>query len=466
MRKHYHLIGIGGIGMGALASLLLAKGHKVSGSDLKASDLTDRLKKNGAEITIGHHAGNVRGPDFVVYSSAVPIANPERIGSVSRGIPLLRRAEVLAQLVNEQTAITVAGAHGKTTTTSMVASLLGEAGLNPTTAVGGIVKGSDHHAHLGEGKYFVAEVDESDGTFLYFKPHFSIITNVDFEHVDHYKDWDGILSAYAKFMQCTRPGGTVIICGQDERLRRLAKAHAPRTLVYGFDPSFDVMAADVVTDGFNSRFSCHTPQGKLGDFELAVGGEHNVLNALACITLGLALNIDLAVIRRALGAFSGVRRRFQFKGEADDIMVVDDYGHHPTEITATLEAARLFAGRRLLTVFQPHRYSRTKFLLDEFAHSFDLTDELILTDIYAAGEKPNEGITTAQLFQRVRAVLGRRAAYVKKELVVETLARVARPGDLVLFLGAGDITDLCEPFLAALKERVADQRVGISHREP
>jgi UDP-N-acetylmuramate--alanine ligase len=466
MRKHYHLIGIGGIGMAALASLLLAKGHKVSGSDLKASDLTGRLKENGAEITIGHHASNVRGPDFVIYSSAVSIANPERIESVSRGIPVLRRAEVLAQLVNEEIAITVAGAHGKTTTTSMVASLLGEAGLNPTTAVGGIVKGSDHHAHLGEGKYFVAEVDESDGTFLYFKPHFSIITNVDFEHVDHYKDWDGILSAYAKFMQCTRPGGTVIICGQDERLRRLAKAHAPRTLVYGFDPSFDVMAADVVTDGFNSRFSCRTPQGKLGDFELAVGGEHNVLNALACITLGLALKIDLAVIRRALGAFSGVRRRFQFKGEADDIMVVDDYGHHPTEITATLKAARLFAGRRLLTVFQPHRYSRTKFLLDEFAHSFDLTDELILTDIYAAGEKPNEGITTPQLFQRVRAVLGRRAAYVKKELVVETLARVARPGDLVLFLGAGDITDLCEPFLAALKERVADQRVGISHRGP
>ncbi len=454
MKKHYHLIGIGGIGMGTLASLLLAKGYKVSGSDLKDNELTVQLKKGGAAITISHHASNVQKPDYVVYSSAIRVNNPELIESVSRNIPVLKRAEVLAQLVNEQIGVTIAGAHGKTTTTSMISSLLINAGLEPTTAVGGIINnGASYNANLGQGKYFVAEVDESDGTFLYFNPHYSIITNIDFEHVDYYKNWDGILAAYRKFISCTVKGGCLIACGEDIRLKEMVREAGVDAIFYGLSSAFDVYAKNIVTDGFYSRFECWTRDGKFGDFQLSVPGQHNVLNALACIALGQRLGVSVAVITQTLKEFTGVKRRFQLKGSVGGVMVVDDYGHHPTEIKATLAAARLFEGKRIITVFQPHRFSRTKFLLDEFVDSLRATDELVLTDIYAASEKPTDGISTVVLFDKIKKTLGTKAMYLKKEEILDYLKERVQSGDMVLFLGAGDIYHLSDELVRALQAK-------------
>lgn len=453
MSRHYHFIGIGGIGMGTLASLLLAKGNKVSGSDLKDNDLTAQLRKAGAVVTIGHQAGNIKKPDYVVYSSAVRMNNPEMMAAVSHNIPVLKRAQLLAQLLNEQTGITIAGAHGKTTTTSMISCLLINAGLNPTTAVGGIINGTAYNANLGAGKYFVAEADESDGTFLYFQPKYSIITNVDFEHVDFYQSWDGILKAYGKFIQCTAPGGCIIACALDERLKQLTAQAQAKVVLYGLDESCDVYASNIISEGFFSRFECHTPKGKLGAFELKVPGRHNVLNALACISLGLQLGIPYETMFKTLKEFSGVKRRFQLKGTVEGVTIIDDYGHHPTEITATLDAARLFNPKRLVTVFQPHRYSRTKFLLDEFVSSLRLSDELVLTDIYAASEKLSEGVPTARLLEKLQPHFGERLTYLKKEDILNYMQGMVQPGDLVVFLGAGDIYHLSDELVGLLQQK-------------
>ena len=451
--KHYHLIGIGGIGMGTLASLLMDQGHKVSGSDLKDNDICRGLRARGASILIGHQTSNVgKGTDFVVYSSAVRVNNPELIESESRNIPVLRRAEVLAQLVNQQTGITIAGAHGKTTTTSMVSSLLINADLRPTTAIGGIINnGATYNANLGEGKFFVAEVDESDGTFLYFNPHYSIITNMDFEHVDFYKNWEGITQAYVKFIHCTRKNGCIIVCGEDQRLLGLVEQQDIKAVSYGFSDDQDVYAVRIVTDGFQSTFTCHTTRGKLGDFELNVPGRHNILNALACISLGLQLGISYEVMFKTLKNFTGVKRRFQLKGKVNDVMVIDDYGHHPTEIQATINAARLFGSKRLITIFQPHRYSRTKFLLHEFVESLSLTDELILTDIYAASEKVSEGVGISTLLGELQRKLGPKVTFLKKEDILKYLQEHVQQGDIVLFLGAGDIYHLSDDLVKILE---------------
>ena len=452
MSKHYHLIGIGGIGMGTLASLLLDKGYSVSGSDLKDNEMCRGLCHRGANIFIGHKTSNVvKDCNFVVYSSAVRVNNPELIESESRNIPVLRRAEVLAQLVNDQVGITIAGAHGKTTTTSMVSSLLINAGLKPTTAIGGIINAqTTYNANLGEGKYFVAEVDESDGTFLYFHPYYSIITNMDFEHVDFYKNWEGITHAYAKFINCTNAQGRLIVCGEDKKLLELVQQEKRAAITYGFSDECDVYAQRVVTDGFQSSFTCYTKKGKLGDFELNVPGRHNILNALACISLGAQLGISYEITFATLKSFTGVKRRFQLKGRVNDVMVIDDYGHHPTEIKATLNAARLFHPKRLITVFQPHRYSRTKFLLNEFVEHLSLSDELILTDIYAASEKLSEGVGVNALLEKLQVTMGPKVTFLKKEDILKHLQDYVAPGDMVLFLGAGDIYHLSDELVKTL----------------
>lgn len=452
MNKHYHLIGIGGIGMAALASLLLDKGHKVTGSDVKDSELTATLRKKGAKVFIGHHVENIKGAHCIVYSSAIRVTNPEMIEAVSAQIPILKRAELLAELVNQEIGITVAGAHGKTTTTSMVSHVLLQAGLKPTTAVGGIINSTTaYNANLGTGTYFVAEADESDGTFLYFKPTYSIITNIDFEHVDFYKNWDNILVAYRKFIQRTRPDGCLIVCGEDPRLKQLAAEEKITTVTYGTHPEFDVYAQDVTIAGYSSKFKCFYRGQFLGEQKLIVPGRHNVLNALAAIALALRLNIPFETISAALSTFSGVKRRFQLKGHINEVMVVDDYGHHPTEIMATLSAAKSFGKRRLIVVFQPHRYSRTKFLMDEFAKCFELSDHLVLTDVYAASEKPSEGADVGELYAKVRSCCGEKAVYLPKEQILPHLLEMVRPGDLVLTLGAGDVTQLSDQFVAAWK---------------
>ncbi|NTV28470.1 MAG: UDP-N-acetylmuramate--L-alanine ligase [Candidatus Omnitrophica bacterium] len=453
--KHYHFIGIGGMGMGNLALLMLAKGYKVSGSDLKESELTQKLRDAGARISIGHDIRNLEGADCVVYSSAVKTTNPEMFYAVSQHLPVLKRAELLAQLVNNEVGITVAGAHGKTTTSSMASLLLINAGLKPTTFVGGIVNHGGYNANLGIGRHIVAEVDESDGSFLYFAPHFSIITNIDFEHVDYYHTFEKIREAYAMFVERTVPDGVLIACGDDANLRSILSTGGRRYVTYGFGEDNDWTAREIHCDANGSSFDCFQRGKFLARFSLTIPGKHNVLNSLAVVALGHELKIDLPVIQETLRVFDGVKRRFQRKGEIGGIMVVDDYGHHPTEIAATLQTARTLDRRRVITAFQPHRFTRTRFLMDEFAGCFSLTDHLVLTDIYAASEKPIEGITAEKLLEKIREKRPDNLEYVAKEGVVERLLALAKPGDLVLTLGAGDVTHFSDEFVRRLHEREA-----------
>ena len=316
--------------MGALAHLMLAKGHKVTGSDLKQNQLTAVLSQNGAQIFIGHEPANILGADYIVYSSAVKADNPEMVHAHQQGIKIMKRAQLLAELMRGQTAITIAGAHGKTTTTAMIANLLNRAGFHPTTAVGGLLNGESQNAIFGDGKYFVAEVDESDGSFLLFSPKFSVITNIDFEHVDYYHTWENILKAYNQFIGQTVSDGLIVACGEDDRLRQLLTDSKRRFMTYGLSAKHDVYAEHIRLEGYNSFFDCVFKGENLGTVQLAVPGQHNVLNALACIAIGLSLSIDFERIRQSLKVFRGVQRRLQLKASIKDILVIDDYGHHPT----------------------------------------------------------------------------------------------------------------------------------------
>ncbi len=456
--RHYHFIGIGGMGMGNLALLMLAKGYAVSGSDLKEGELTRQLRERGARIHIGHDIRNLEGADCVVYSSAVTMTNPEMFHAVSQHIPVLRRAELLAELVNKEVGVTVAGAHGKTTTSSMASLLLIKAGLKPTTAIGGIVNnGEDYNANLGIGRHIVAEVDESDGSFLYFSPHFSIITNVDAEHLDYYDTFEKIKEAYAMFVERTVPGGVVVACGDDKNLRPIVEAGDRRKVFYGFGADNEWIATNIHCDANGSSYDCYHDGNMIGHFELSVPGKHNALNSLAIVALGHELKIDVSVIQETLHSFGGVKRRFQRKGDVGGVMVIDDYGHHPTEIAATLQTAKTLDRKRIITVFQPHRYTRTKFLLNEFSTCFNLTDYLILTDIYAASEKPIEGVSTAILEDKIREVCPGNLTYLKKEDIVDYLTNMVQPGDLVLTLGAGDITHISDEIVRRIEQKCREQ---------
>ena len=460
MNQHFHFIGIGGMGMGALASLMLAKGHKISGSDLKENSLTTELRRRGAKITIGHDARHIEDPACVIASSAIRPDNPEMREAERKRIPVKKRAELLAELVNSEIGITVAGAHGKTTTTSLISQVLIKAGFNPTTAVGGIINGHSYNANLGAGKYFVAELDESDGSFLFFRPHYSVITNVDFEHVDYYHNWDNILEAYGRFMRRTDPGGCLIIYGEDQRLRKLAGQEKIKFLSYGRRSDNDIAAENVALQGYSSSCDCIFQGKKLGRLRLRVPGEHNILNALAAAALSLHLGIDFETIQEGLSEYNGVERRFQCRADIDDILVVEDYGHHPTEITATLKAARLFLKKRVVTVFQPHRYSRTQYLMDDFVESLSLSDSVILTDIYAANEQPLAGVNSRELCERIKRKKRTPVVYLPKGEIAAHLLRCVRPGDLVIILGAGDINRVGEEFVRELKNRKSAEIIG------
>ena len=472
MNKHYHFIGIGGIGMGALAALSLDRGYCVSGSDLRSNQITERLRLRGADVFLGHDGKNVGDADCVVFSSAIRDDNPELVEARKKQIPILQRAKFLAELMEGYIGITVAGAHGKTTTTSMAANLLEKAGLQPTIAIGGIVNGTRSHAEMGKGEYFVTEVDESDGSFLCFRPHYSIITNIDFEHVDYYHDWKNVLDAYREFIGKTREGGVVLAYGDDELLLNMLKESGQSFRTYGFSKENNISAANIKFDHFDSRFSCIVDGENRGQVLLNVPGRHNIANALACVSLGLSLSIDFDTIRESLKSYNGVQRRFQLKSMVDDIWIIDDYAHHPTEIKATIETAQLFkrsvedgaAGeeiKRLITVFQPHRYSRVKGLLKDFAQSLVHSDQLIVTDIYAASEPPIEGITAEKLCEEVQAITQKPVCYIPKEKITDYLLTVVKPQDLVLTLGAGDITRIADDFVEALKSRSAAAEVQL-----
>jgi len=460
--KHYHLIGIGGAGVGPLASLLLSKGYKVSGSDVRENPMTLSLKEQGAAVYIGHRPENVDGADVVVYSSAIRPDNPEIQKAKETGIPLVKRAGLLAELMREYQAVTIAGAHGKTTTTSMVSHILSNCGLSPTTALGGIIAGGTYHAPWGKGRHFVAEVDESDGSFLFFHPQISVVTNIDYEHMDFYHDWDNVLKTYAQFLSQTDPDGIIIGCGEDPHLRKILAESGRKYTSYGLSSAYDIYAADIQDtprENIKQSFTCVYQGRSLGQVFMTIPGRHNTLNVLAAVAVGLYLGLPFEDIQKSLRSYRGVNRRFQLKGNIRSVEIYDDYGHHPTEIASTLASAKLVKTKRLLTVFQPHRYTRTQKLLKGFTRCFCDTDELIVTDIYAASEDPIPGITAEDLTRRIADEIRIPVCYVPRDKLLAHIVSSVREGDLVLTLGAGDITAVSDQLVLELQGR-SPQSVG------
>ncbi len=452
MKEYYHFIGIGGIGMSGVAHLMLKAGASVSGSDLKENRITDELKRLGAKIFIGHNAQNISNQSAIVYSSAIKDDNPEICQGRKLGIPLLKRAEALALLMRKKTAITIAGSHGKTTTTSLISYMLLEAGLCPTVAIGGILKNIDTNACLGSGEFFVAEADESDGSFLYYQPKYSIITNIDHEHLDYYHSFENECNAFKSFLKLTQEDGCVFICSDDLNLKKLSLSYKGRIVFFGLNEPADICAKNIELNGLTSDFDCFSKNKLISRFHLALGGRHNISNALAVIALGLELGIDLAYIRRTLEGYKGAGRRLEIKFKSDKYLVLDDYAHHPSEIKATLAAVANLKSKRRIVVFQPHRYSRTQLLLNEFAVSFDQADYLIITDIYAASEQPIEGIDAGVLLNKIKECCpNKQVVYLPKEKITEFLVGFIKDGDLLITLGAGDIVRVADALAEKLK---------------
>ncbi|MFA5155875.1 MAG: UDP-N-acetylmuramate--L-alanine ligase [Candidatus Omnitrophota bacterium] len=461
MSKHIHFIGIGGIGMSGIAFILLNRGVKVSGSDVKNTRVTAGLAAAGAKVFIGHSPENIGMADTVVYSSAVKEDNPEMIEARKRGIPLIRRAQALAGLMQDKKVIAVAGSHGKTTTTSLVSLLLSEAGLRPSAAIGGILKNTDANTYFGDGEFFVAEADESDGSFLYYDPLYSIITNIDREHLDYYGNFQSELDAFRQFIAKTRNSGCIFYCADDANLEKLVGQHKGRKISFGLNPGADIYPLEVKMQGLVSSFECAYKGKPLGSFGLSLAGIHNVSNALSVIALGLELGIDIETINNTLVAYKGSGRRMEVRFRNNDYMVIDDYAHHPTEISATLQAARNIAPGRLIAVFQPHRYTRTKLLLDEFGSCFDQADHVIITDIYAASEPAIEGVSGMNICEKIRQRRPQKsAAFLHKEELLPAILGMLKAGDLVVMLGAGDIVKVCDELVGELKGQGQAQRAA------
>ena len=453
--RRIHFVGVGGIGMSGIAELLVNLGYDVSGSDAKASEITDRLARLGVLISQGHAAANVGRADVIVVSTAVPPSNPEVLEARRRGIPVIPRAEMLAELMRLRYGIAIAGAHGKTTTTSMIALVLERAGLDPTAVIGGRLSAFGSNARLGRGDYMVAEADESDRSFLKLSPAIAVITNIDREHMETYGSWDALRQAFVDFADKVPFYGAVVACADDETVRALLARMTRRVITYGFSDSGAAVTGDhMKLEAFGSRCRVFRSDADrrttLGELHLRVPGRHNLLNALGAVAVGLEVGIPFDRIASALEDFLGAERRFQLRGEARGVMVVDDYGHHPTEISAVIAAARAGLDRRVVVVFQPHRYTRTRDLIDAFGTSLAAADEVVLTDIYAAGEPPIPGVTVEAIAAAVQRA-GRQARLVKAlDDLPAAVAAMARPNDLVITLGAGSIGTIADPILAAL----------------
>ena len=440
--------------MSGIARLLLRSGIRVSGSELKESKTTGELKELGASVYIGHSAQNIKGANLVIYSSAIREDNPEIVEAKKSGIPLIKRAQALANLMRDKTVITVSGSHGKTTTSSLVSCLLLEAKLNPTAAIGGIVRNINANACFGNGDFFVAEADESDGSFLYYQPKYSIITNIDREHLDYYKDFDNELKVFSYFMNLTKPDGCVFCCADDANLMNIIKGYKGKYVLFGFSESADIYPKNIKITGLSSDFDCYYKNKLIGRFHLSLGGEHNISNSLSVIALGLELGIDKASIKKALFDFKGAKRRLEEKFRDKEYLVIDDYAHHPTEIKATLSAVKNLKSKRVISIFQPHRYTRTKMLLDEFTKSFGAADVVYITDIYAASEIPLEGVSGANLAAAIKAEdMAKEVVYLPKEKIVEHVLAGIKPHDLIITLGAGDIVKLSDELAERLKNQ-------------
>ncbi len=448
--QHAHFIGIGGIGMSGIAEILLSMGIKVSGSDLRRGPVTDRLSQLGAQVYEGHQASNVAGATVVVTSSAVSPSNPEVVEARALKIPVIQRAEMLAELMRLKYGIAIAGMHGKTTTTSMVAAVLSAGGLDPTVVVGGRVDALGSNAKLGTTQYLVAEADESDRSFLKLSPILAVVTNLDREHMDCYRDMADVENAFLAFMDKVPFYGAVTACIDDAVLAAILPRARRRIFTYGAAAAADFRLDHLETEpGCYSRFTVTTAAGPLGPFELHVPGRHNVLNATAAVAIAHQLEVDASKIAAGLKSFRGVDRRFQIHGKARGVTVVDDYGHHPTEIRATLAAARECGPRRVLVVFQPHRYSRTLDLLEQFSSAFGDADSVILLPIYAASEEPIPGVSAQMLVDKIKGPQVEFAPDFAAAIV--TVTRQAQEGDMILTLGAGSVSHLAPQILAALE---------------
>jgi UDP-N-acetylmuramate--alanine ligase len=448
-----HFVGIGGIGMSGLAEVLLGMGYHVSGSDVRLSPITERLAARGAVIHQGHSAGNLNDAKAVVVSSAVREDNPEIAEARRRAIPVIPRGELLAELMRLKFGIAVAGSHGKTTTTSMVAAILSYAGLDPTVVVGGrvgMMGGSN--ARLGKSDYLVVESDESDGSFLKLAPILAVITNIDREHLDHYSNLDEIRNAFAEFAGKVPFYGATILCLDDENVQQILSSVNRRAITYGTAAQADLHISHSSAGHMGSQFHLEFRGRDLGCFRLKVPGVHNMLNAAAAVAVGLELEIPVESIREGLEQFTGVDRRFQVRGAERGVTVIDDYGHHPTEIRATLAAARACRLARVHVLFQPHRYSRTEALMDEFARSFHQADSVFVLDIYGASEPPVQGVTAQALVERLRTFGHRNAHYADSmETGIAIVTAAAQAGDAILTLGAGSVSQAAERIVERLR---------------
>ncbi|MFH0933219.1 MAG: UDP-N-acetylmuramate--L-alanine ligase [Nitrospirota bacterium] len=459
-----HFVGIGGIGMSGIAEVLHNLGYEVTGSDVKDSGTTRRLRNLGIKVSIGHEAENIDDAHVVVVSSAVSDNNPEIVEAKRRFIPVIPRAEMLAELARLKYGILVAGAHGKTTTTSLISTILAHAGFDPTVIIGGRLKATGSNARLGQGEFLVAEADESDGSFLKLSPTIAVATNIDREHMDFFQSLDSLKDAFRSFLDKIPFYGVSIICIENEHLRDLLPTLHRRYITYGFHSEAEIYAKNIRKGFMSVSFEATYKGTDIGDFDLPLSGEHNVLNSLAAIGVALKLQVDIPIIKEALRRFGGIQRRFEFKGEEKEIKVFDDYGHHPTEIKATLKAAKeglihnqaskveSQEPRRLFVLFQPHRYTRTKDLMDEFATSFNDADFLILLDVYPAGERQIEGINSVTLFERIKKRGFNNTLYMKdKEEAISHIVSHMQKGDMLLTLGAGDVWKIGDEILHRLR---------------
>jgi len=444
MKEHYHFIGIGGIGMSALAKIVASQGSKVTGSDLRTSAITETLESAGVEIFKQHSEKNILSSSIVIYSTDIKKENPEYQEALNKKLPLLHRSALLAKVMKEKKALLVTGTHGKTTTSSLLAHVLKFANLSPSFAVGGIIKGLETNAEGGDGAYFVAEADESDGSFLNYSSFGAIITNIDNDHLDHWKTEEALREGFKKFGSLVSSKEHLFFCSDDEKLNALNLGGVS----YGFKENSDLVVKNAFQVGWRLIFDISFDGEDYDEIEIPLIGEHNVLNAAAVFGLALRLNIKENVIREAFKEFLGVKRRMEKKGEYQETLIFDDYGHHPTEIAKTLLALKAaMPTRRIVVVFQPHRYSRTQDCLESFGSIFDYADHLVLTDIYGAGEKPIEGITSEILLKKIQAKARVSSEYVSRDKLNEHLKAILKPKDILLSQGAGDITSIAEDLM-------------------
>jgi UDP-N-acetylmuramate--alanine ligase len=452
--KRIHFVGIGGSGMSSIAKVLLEMGYTVSGSDAQESAVTTKLAQAGARVHISHSYENIGDTQAVVVSTAIPETNPEVKAARDKEIPVYHRADVLAFLMSKQRGIAVAGAHGKTTTTSMIALMLEQAGTDPTIVIGGELESIGGSAKLGHGSYLVAEADESDGSFLKLSPQIAIVTNIENDHMDYYKTMDNILRTFDKFLHQLAPAeGIAILCFDNSYVRNIASKLERRYISYALEHEADVVARNIKSDGPVSTFDVYHQGNLLGTAKICVPGIHNVSNALAAVAVGIYAGLSFAQIVEGLGLFQGAKRRFQTKGRVNGVWVVDDYAHHPTEISTTLLGARQTEPKRLICVFQPHRYTRTNFLRKEFGAAFSQADLLILTDIYSAGEQPIPGVSGETIKNEIEQQTNQRVTYVPdKGKIARYLNEIVEPGDLVMTMGAGNIYQVGEELVEKLTQ--------------